>query len=374
MKLHVLEPIPILIMFPPTGDSPAERWVAEGVRAAAMDLIECLQGTRINIQLHALTPDEEDLSLLGSLKIKPRISSRKDFHFGEALLGFAREQGDKCIAYFGAGSAPLLDGNLFIQALEKVIQTNVRKAVVNNFHSTDWAIFRYNRALESLPGRLPTDNQIGWVFANEAGYQVEALPPNAATRCDIDTPTDLLMISKHPQIGEHLQSFYREKAIDGSDKIEAACRILNTPASTLSLIGRASSHLWQELERQTQIWVRVFAEERGMLASGRLARGEVQSLIAEVVRQWGAQAFVEYLSQISDAVLWDTRVWMGHEGIWPTDADRFASDLGWVDAIETPALKELTRAIIAARIPIVSGGHGVVAGGAYALLESLGAK
>jgi hypothetical protein len=361
-------------MFPPVGRSPAERWVAEGIRAAALDLIEGLRKTEMDISLHALTPEEGDLALLRSMPVETMISSPKGFHFGKALLAFAREHGKNCIAYFGAGSAPLLDSQLIIDAAEKVLQAKAPKAVVNNFHSTDWAIFHFDRALEPLCARLPTDNQIGWVLANEAGYQVEALPANAATRCDIDTPTDLLMISKHPQIGKHLQDFVGEKAIDGMGKIEAVRKILATPASTLGLIGRASSHLWLELERRTQIWVRVFAEERGMLASGRLARGEVRSLIAEVVRQWGAEAFVEYLSQISDAVLWDTRVWMGHERIWPTDADRFASDLGWVDAIENPSLRELTRAIASARIPIISGGHGVVAGGVYALLESLNAK
>lgn len=361
-------------MFPPIGSSPAERWVAGGIRGAAADLIERLRGMGENIQLYALTPEEQDLDFLSALTVRPTISPRTDFHFGKALLDFAHEKGTRCVIYFGAGSAPLLDSEVIEGALERVLRSNTPLGVVNNVHSTDWAIFQTGTAFELLRERLPSDNQIGWVLANEAGYQVDALPPNAASRCDIDTPTDLCMISRHPRLGGHLKAYLLERSAEGVAKIDTICSILKKPASTLSLIGRCSAHLWQELERRTQIWVRVFVEERGMLASGRLARGEVRSLLAEILEQWGPEAFVDYLSQISDAVLWDTRVWMGHLGIWPTDADRFALDLGWPGSIETPALRDLAKAIVSARIPIVSGGHGAVAGGLYALLESLDAK
>ena len=115
----------------------------------------------------------------------------------------------------------------------------------------------------------------------------------------------------------------------------------------------------------------MFVEERGMVASGRMGRGEVKSLIAEIVDEWGPSEFIRYLGTISDAVLWDTRVWMAHHGGWPSKADRFAADLGCADDIVEPALKELTQAINLATIPIITGGHGVVAGGLYALLETI---
>jgi hypothetical protein len=85
----------------------------------------------------------------------------------------------------------------------------------------------------------------------------------------------------------------------------------------------------------------------------------------------GPSAFVELLSGMADAVLWDTRVWMGTQSAWPGDADRFASDFGWVDQIEHKGLRELTAAINDSPVPILAGGYGVVGGGLYALLESL---
>ena len=108
-----------------------------------------------------------------------------------------------------------------------------------------------------------------------------------------------------------------------------------------------------------------------MVASGRIASGEVRSLLAEIVKQWGPDEFVNYLGSISDAVLWDTRVWMAHQGGWPSKANRFAADLGRVEEIDHPPLKQLTKAVIQASIPIITGGHGVVAGGLFAFLETI---
>jgi hypothetical protein len=117
--------------------------------------------------------------------------------------------------------------------------------------------------------------------------------------------------------------------------------------------------------------VRVFAEERGMLASGRLERGEVRSLLYGLAGDSSPKRLVQILSEISQAVLWDTRVWMSAAGGWPSAADRYAADLGWVEQITDPNVRRLSRAIQESTIPILAGGHGVVAGGIYALLESM---
>jgi hypothetical protein len=62
---------------------------------------------------------------------------------------------------------------------------------------------------------------------------------------------------------------------------------------------------------------------------------------------------------------------MAAAGGWPSAADRYAADLGWVEQITDPNLLRLSRAIQGSTIPILAGGHGVVAGGIYALLESM---
>lgn len=108
-----------------------------------------------------------------------------------------------------------------------------------------------------------------------------------------------------------------------------------------------------------------------MVASGRMERGEVQTLVGQILDDWGPRRFIERLSAMTDAVLWDTRVWMAAGGGWPPGSDRFAADLGWADQVVNPRLRELTEAINAAPIPILTGGHGVVSGSLYALVETL---
>src|SRR3972149_4457830 len=95
-----------------------------------------------------------------------------------------------------------------------------------------------------------------------------------------------------------------------------------------------------------------------MLASGRLTRGVVRSLLGEALDSWGPSEFVSHLAGMSDAALWDTRVWLATRGPWPSAADRFAADLGWAEDVGDPALRALTEAILQAPIPILTGGAG----------------
>jgi hypothetical protein len=59
------------------------------------------------------------------------------------------------------------------------------------------------------------------------------------------------------------------------------------------------------------------------------------------------------------------------QGVWPSEIDRYAADLGLIDTIEEPFIREFTRAVIDAPIPIVTGGHALVSGGLWTLLESM---
>jgi hypothetical protein len=212
---------------------------------------------------------------------------------------------------------------------------------------------------------------LGWILEHEAGIRTLGLPPSGGTRADVDTPSDLLLLQGHPALGPAMSAFLSAAPKDSLAKVHTLKEALTTPGKTLGVIGRSSSHLWRELEKKGQFWVRLFVEERGMLASGRAGRGEVRSLVAELVDLIGPQAFVARLAEMTDAVLWDTRVWMAHRRIWPSAADRFAADLGWCDDVADAGLRELAQATAQAPIPVLCGGHGVVAGAVLALLESL---
>jgi len=67
-------------------------------------------------------------------------------------------------------------------------------------------------------------------------------------------------------------------------------------------------------------------------------------------------------------VLWAAR------GLWPTEVERYAADLGMVDDIADPFLRDFTQAINEAPIPVLTGGHALVSGGLWTLLESMSSK
>jgi hypothetical protein len=360
-------------MLGPAGASPAERWVAQGRAAAAQDLLQRLLasgGFEPVLILAADEPAADRLASAGGQRLEPPAGS---FHFGRALAETIRRHRLAQLAYFGGASAPLVSEPLLQEALGLLRSGGAGTSVVNNLHSTDWALLGDAEAVLARPERFPSDNSLGWVLSREAGLPVLDLPPGAATRLDIDTPADVLLAAAHPRAGPSLAACLSDAPDSMRDALRGVRQVLQQPASQLTLIGRTSAHAWAELERRTQTWVRVFAEERGMLASGRLQRGEARSLLYRLGGDGSEESLVRGLAEISDGVLWDTRVWMAASGSWPSTADRFASDLGWAEQISEPGLRRLTLAIRAAGIPILAGGHGVVAGGLYALLESLDA-
>jgi hypothetical protein len=345
--------------------------VARGRQAAASDLFRQLQSLGVADPILVMAAEQTECEDLVALGAEPLVNPPGTFNFGMELARFVEERGFERLAYFGGASAPLMSMDLLSEAFDRVTNAEKPIAVVNNYYSTDWVVLNHAQSLVALARRLPTDNPLGWVLEHDAGFYVHGFPPSAATRVDIDTPTDLLLLPNHPHLGPDLTTFLADIPSEWLHCVDQLREVLSTPASTLVLIGRASSHAWRTLEDRTQIWIRVFVEERGMIASGRMERGEVMSFVGEIVEEWGPKVFIEYLSRLSDAVLWDTRVWMAHRGPWPSVADRFAADLGWVEQVKDSALRELTQAIKCASIPIIAGGHGVVSGGLYVVLETL---
>jgi hypothetical protein len=361
---------PVIIMLSPAGSTPAEGWVAQGRRAAACDLVRRLGQVRSISEVFVLAADPVDREALVQLGAVPLASSTGTFHFGRSLTKIILENHFQRLGYFGGGSAPLMTEDMLQEVFNRVDQMERPSALVNNYHSTDWMVVNRGDVFPRLQDRLEQDNSLGWVLAQEADFEVQAPDFGAGSRVDIDTPTDLLMLHRHPSLGETLGGFIQTAPPDSLDVIDDLLEVVSTPASTVTLIGRTSPQIWKTFNDRTQIWVRAFAEERGMIASRRFERGEVRSLVGEMLEDWGAQRFVEFIANLSDGVLWDTRVWMAHRGRWPSSGDRFASDLGWTEAIQDEALKRLTQAVGQSDVPILLGGHGVVAGGIYALLES----
>jgi hypothetical protein len=273
------------------------------------------------------------------------------------------------LLYFGGGSAPLLDDSA-LAGLVRQLASLEEGIITNNQFASDWAAITPAAILADWVQRLPQDNMLGWVLSAEAGLPVYSMPATAANRLDIDTPTDLLTLSLHPAAGPHLARQLARLPLD-TERLRAALTILATPASQVFIAGRLSPAPWSALNRATRCWLRVVSEERGMVSSGRLKRGEVYSLLAEMIQCAGLTHFFATLSQQVQTAFIDTRVLLAHHGNWPPVGDRFASDLGLVEQINDPWLREFTAAALAAPIPIVLGGHGLMAGDLLAFCDLL---
>ncbi len=353
------------------GRKPGPAWLQtmDHIRlAAARDTLERAAG-RFDRVIVA-TPDREWAESLRDLGVEVDLDPPDPpFHFGRRLADLVTRRSLERIVYMGAASAPLLSGDELAAIAQAAREASVT-IIANNIHSTDWAAIVPAQAVAALPDRLHSDSALGWVLSREGELTPRAWPRSPAALLDIDTPLDALIAAQHPAAGARLRA-----AVAGSgwprDRIEAARRVMATPATRLTLIGRVPSWSASLLEQKTQCWVRVFSEERGMRASGRLASGGVRSLVAAYIEAIGPARFFATLAGMADAALIDSRVLLAARSAWPGEADRFASDLLMPNVIGDPFLREFTQAAAQCPIPILLGGHSLVSAGLWAMLESV---
>jgi hypothetical protein len=338
-------------------------------QAAARDLLELLLHTGRIERAVVATDDPAWGDTLADLPVDVDLDvPGEPFHFGRRLAGLIARHDAQRVLYSGGASAPLLGADVWNEVLIRLGETD-RVVVTNNLHSCDWVGFTPGTEMLPLIAKQRSDNPVAWVLANEAGLPVEGWSASAATRFDLDTPVDLLIVQRHPHAGPHLRRFLSGLRWE-SKRLDGVLVAMARDGGSLAIIGRVSSAAWAELERATRCWVRVFAEERGMRASGRQERGEARSLLADYLELVGVDGFLGEFAQLVDGVLFDNRVILAARGLWPSAADRFNSDLYRWDRVEDPFLRRLTQAAAEARVPVVLGGHSVVAGGLMALVEA----
>ncbi|GDX68149.1 hypothetical protein LBMAG37_13040 [Anaerolineae bacterium] len=374
------EPVDAVVMLGALGASTAEQLLQRARWLATLHTLQQLAGCADVGRIVLAAPAElqtlwqADAPALGLLQ---RVTWDSDpaaapFHFGERLAALVAQQQLTRVLYAGGGSMPLLGAPRLAELAAQLRSTRSQLALTNNLYSSDWLGLSDARALAGLSSRLPRDNMLGWVLQQEAGFDVRADAASAATRLDIDTPADLLALRWHTDTPAALRAYLAAALPPAlAARWLEVQQVLARGASHIALIGRVSAAVWQLLESRTQVWARVFAEERGMTASGRAADGRVRSVIADHIERAGADGFFMQLGEWVNAVLFDNRVYLAHHKSWPPAADRFAADLGWVAAVQDVRLRELAAAAQACRAPVIMGGYGVVSGGLYAMLEGL---
>ncbi len=360
--------LPLLIMTGSSEGSEPERMVSRARQAITLDLVERALTVPVLDPVVVSTNSASLASRLATYAVHVELDPPgQPFHFGRTLSDLiARYDMERCF-YMGGGAGPLLPAGAMASMAETVLVAD-QLLVTNNFYSSDFVAFGPTSVLSKHP--LPeTDNELAWLLGEHAGLPIRELPRSGATQFDVDTPIDLLILAIHPNTGRHVRACLDTMKLDTS-ALEAALPFLLDRDATILIAGRVSSATMGYVERETACSTRVISEERGMRASGRQARGEVRSLLGYYLDAVGEQRFFESLGTMAQAVFLDNRVLFAHRGMWPTAADRFYSDLRQPDHIEDPFVKDLTMAAIAAPVPVIMGGHSLVSGGLYALVEA----
>ena len=286
------------------------------------------------------------------------------FHFGSRLAEVVRRHGLESVVYLGGGSLPLLGAEDFARVADGISEGGV--VVTNNQFSSDLVAF----PAEALSRTQPpdSDNRLARALSEEAGLSVRALARTVATQLDIDGPTDLAVLALTGEGGPRLRQYLATLELD-LGRYRRVLPLLTDRRAQITVAGRVGSHVWQYLEGETACRVRLFAEERGMEADGRAARGEARSLLGFFLEQAGPQRTFGALAELGDAAIIDTRVLLAHFHAEADRSDRFLSDLGRWEEVREQFLRDLTRAALEASIPVLLGGHSLVSGGLMALNE-----
>jgi hypothetical protein len=364
--------LPLLIMTGVSDGSEPERMVSHTRQAVTLDLVErALTVPR----LRPLVVATNSLALAHQLAGYPITvdMDRQDepFHFGQRLVELIDRYGMERCFYIGGGAGPLLPASELAAIAEEMLAAD-RQLITNNFYSSDFVAFGPTSVLRDY-APPDNDNELAWLLGEDAGLPCRELSRTGATQFDVDTPGDLLTLAIHPGAGPYARAYLDSLALDTSH-LDAALPLMLDRNATILVAGRVSSTTWKYLEQETACGTRVLSEERGMRASGRQARGEARSLLGYYLDAVGLDRFFETLATLGQAVFLDNRVIFAHRGIWPLAADRFYSDLRRPEQITEPFTKALTREAMAAPVPVIMGGHSLVAGGMYALIEAAWAR
>jgi len=282
------------------------------------------------------------------------------FTFGARLRAVADTLPDGAgVVVLGSGAVPLAtpaDLGGFVRAARS------SRALANNRFSADIvAIPRAREILASVPD-MPSDNALPRWLTEVAGLPVDDLAGRWRLAMDIDTALDLVLLG-----GRWAASLDRGDRPRVEDRIARVREVTADPHAELVVAGRTSPATLTWLTGVTASRTRALIEERGLRTSVSGQRPPV-SVLGILLDRDGPGSLGDHLARLGEAAIVDTRVLLAHrlgpdQTSWPSDADRFASDLLLHERIEDAWLRELTRAAAEASIPVLLGAHSLVGPG-----------
>ncbi len=335
-------------------------------RAALLDNLEKMSLIKEIAAVYLVTNDEELAGQAEAAGAVVELNSihPAEFHFGDELKRFLAKRSLEKVFYLGGAGCPLIT----VQELSAVCRLLLKRKQLlytNNTQSSDMVAFTVNGDLSEA--ELPAiDNGLAWGLRDHLGLEIELMPRSLGLLFDLDTPTDVLVLGEGLFAGEHTRKVLKSLELDYS-RLERAKEVLRSSYEEVVLIGRVGAPIIERLNGVLKLRLRVFSEERGMKALGRIESGEVVSLMGFLLKHAGINQFFDYLARVARCAFIDTRVLMAHYRCEISEKERFLSDLGRWQDIDHPWLRSFTRAAVECSVPVILGGHSLVSGSLWAL-------
>ncbi len=291
-----------------------------------------------------------------------------EFNLGRRLNEIVEKFSLEAVFYIGGAAGPLITVDE-IDDFASYVSANEGTVITNNVQSSDIIVYSPAKAINEIKDLPANDNPLGNLF-RDLGLKKVLMPHSTGIHFDIDTPTDMLVLALNPHIGDNTKKILRELNYSAKHLIEAK-HYLALPYADVILSGRIGSPVITQVNTMIRCRLRVYSEERGMKYLKREENEQVKSLIAKTIEVMGEQAFFDYLASLAHVAFIDTRIIFAHKKLHLNENDRFYSDLMMPEKIENKEAKKFTESMINSAIPIVAGGHSLVAGGMWSLIETL---
>ena len=343
------------------GESAPERALASAQTAIAVENLRRAVGCG-GFDKHVLVTNEPELLDIKLLNVEIERSP-EPFHFGRCLRDVLRRYGAERACCLGGGSMPLASESLFGEVAKRLVEGS-DTVISNNLYSGDMTAFTPVEALDRI--RLPEiDNPLPRLLRDHAGLAAVALDKSIETLMDVDTPTDLAVLSLYPRLPESLRRALVATELQ-TNQLKRAIACFTNKDALVTVAGRVGSFVWSRLETDTACRCRVVSEGRGMRSDGWGGK----SMLGYLLDSSGVSGFFDKLSEMGDTAFLDTRVIFNHAGKSLSASDRFYSDMLEAESVADPWLREFTLGAREAAIPVVLGGHSLVSGGMLALIDA----
>ncbi|MGI6319061.1 MAG: hypothetical protein GX263_00435 [Firmicutes bacterium] len=310
----------------------------------------------------------EEAEALGVKVIKS--GSGDNFHFGKVLSGLINREKLQNVLYMGGASIPLVTAGE-LQEICRHLLNSGPAIYSNNAQSADIIAFTPGELINKIDPPI-MDNILAVALRDGTGVVHKLFKNSAGLIFDLDTPADLLILAGSPFAGPRARKVLDSLDLDLS-RLERAKEVLGGDYEEALLLGRVGAPVIAYINQNLKLRLRIFSEERGMKALGREEKGNAISLMGFFLEEVGPDKFMRYLEKVARCAFLDTRVLMIHllHHRLSTE-ERFLSDLGLWQEMKNPVMKEFTRAAVEAEIPVICGGHSLVLGGLWALVDEIG--